>query len=138
METKDSFSIDVALRHPSHSPETISKALSLKPRASWSAGQSVGTLPAKWTFFHARLREGNGSSDYENALGEVIAFLERNATFWADFMDGNGEVELILNYKISQQAGEGDKCLESYFSPDFLRHLSTRGIGLRIQGWAEL
>jgi len=97
-------------------------------------GQSLGPLPAKWTFFHACLQEGRDPSQYESALAKVGQFLEKNTGFWADFMGENGEVELILNHTIEPEQKEGDKVLGIYLSPAFLRHLSTQGIGLRVQG----
>jgi hypothetical protein len=132
---KDSFSIDIVLRHPSHNPESISAALSLRPKASWPVGENLGRANAKWSFFYARLLEGAASSDYERALKNVRRFLRKNAAFWTDFAGGNGEVELILNQKVNPQKKEGDDCFELYFAPAFLQELSTRDIGLRIQGW---
>ena len=135
MTAKDTFSIDIVLRHPSRSPESIAEALSLKPKGAYGVGQNLATLPAKWTFFHACLQELRDSSDYENALAKVGQFLEKNAAFWADFTGGNGEIELVLNHAIEPQEGEGDKILELYLGPAFLCALSARGIGLRVQGW---
>jgi hypothetical protein len=131
----DHFSMDIVLRHPSYTPEAISKAPSIKPRSSWTAGQNLGARHAKWTYFHACLQEGNRSSNYENALAKVVAFLEKNATFWTDFMNGQGEVELILNHTLLEHAKQGDLCLEVHLEPVFLEHLSSRRIRLRVQGW---
>ncbi len=135
MTAKDSFNIDIVLRHASHGPETISAALSLKPKAFWSVGEDLGSVHAKWSFFYARLRDGVSSSDYERALKNVSRFLRKNTAFLADFTDGNGEVELILNHNVSAQKEEGDESFELHLSPAFLRELSTRDIGLRVQGW---
>jgi len=134
--SKDSFSIDIVLRHPSHNPESISAALSLQPKASWPVGEDLGRkVHAKWSFFYACLLGGAGSSDYERALKNVRRFLRKNAAFWTDFTGGNGEVELILNHTVWPQEKEGDECFELYLAPAFLQELSTREIGLRIQGW---
>jgi len=132
--SKDSFSIDMVLRHPSHSPESISKALSLEPKASWPAGTNLGRVRAKWSFFYARLLEGP-LPEYERALKTVRRFLRKNAAFWIDFADGNGEVELIFNHTVSRQQKNGDECFELYLAPAFLSELSTREIGLRLQAW---
>ena len=134
---EDPFSIDIVLRHPSYSSESISKGLSLNPDGGWAGGQTVVKSPAKWTYFHARLQKGDAVSDLEGALANVALFLEKNAAFWTDFVGGNGEVELILNHTIYPQEEEGDKCFQLYLAPSFLAHLSTRGIGLRVQGWQE-
>ena len=135
--SKNQFSIDIVLRHPSRSSESISEALSLKPKGAYSVGQNLGKLPGKWMFFHACLQEARDPSDYESALAKVGQFLEKNAVFWADFMGGNGEVELLLNQTLEPQEEEGDKVLELYLAPAFLLNLSARGIGLRVQGWAR-
>jgi hypothetical protein len=132
---KDQFSISIVLRHPSYSPERISRALSIKPQGFHAVGDRLGGLQAKWTSFYAVLQEGIASSDYEGALSNVGLFLEKNSAFWTDFTGGNGEVELILNHTIEPQEEEGDKSLELYLAPAFLLDLSTRGIGLRVQGW---
>lgn len=75
------------------------------------------------------------SLHYERAMKNVRRFLRKNAAFWTDFTGGNGEVELILNHTVSPVKKEGGECFELYLSPDFLRELSTSGIGLRVQGW---
>jgi hypothetical protein len=133
--SKEPFSIDIVLRHPSRSPESIAEALSLKPKGAYSVGQNLGTLSAKWTFFHACLQEARDPSDYESALAKVGQFLEKNAAFWADFIAGNGEAELVLNHALEPPEEEGDKILEMYLGPAFLRALSAQGVGLRVQGW---
>lgn len=133
--SKDSFSIDIVLRHASHSPETISAALSLKPKFFWPAGEDLGRVRAKWSLFYARLLDGVEPSEYERALKNVSRFLRKNAAFLADFTGGNGEVELILNHTVNPQEKEGDECFELYFAPAFLRELSARDIGVRVQGW---
>jgi hypothetical protein len=134
-KTQDPFSIKIALRHPSYSPQRISEALSLRPEFSHAVGQIFLKAPARWTVFYATLQKGDYASEYEGALTKVALFLERNSIFWADFIGGDGEVELILNHAINPQDEEGDKCFELYLAPAFLRDLSTRGIGLRVQGW---
>ncbi|HTW58506.1 MAG TPA: hypothetical protein VMD99_10260 [Terriglobales bacterium] len=133
--TKDPFSIKIALRHPSYSPQRISEALSLKPEWSHSAGQRFIKWRAKWTYFYACLEKGDYASEFEGALANAVSFLDKKATFWTDFIGGNGEVELILNHTINPQEEAGDKCFELYLAPALLKHLSTRGIGLRVQGW---
>jgi hypothetical protein len=132
--SRDSFSVDIVLRHPTHSPESISAALLLRPQASWPVGEDLGRAHAKWSFFYGRLLDGIASVDYQAALKNVSRFLRKNDAFWADFMGGKGEVELILNHTVSQ-CEAGDECFELHLSPAFLRALSAREIGLRVQGW---
>lgn len=134
-KSKDPFSIKIALRHPSYKPTDIAKALSLKPEYSYAVGQKFLKSSAKWTRFCACLQKGNYVSEYGRALTKVVLFLEKNSAFWTEFMGGNGEVELILNHEISPQWEEGDKCFDLYLAPALLAHISTRGIGLRAQGW---
>ena len=81
------------------------------------------------------LQEGDYASDFEGALIKVVSFLKKNNAFWTDFIGGDGDVELTLNFATHPQWKEGDKCIELSFAPAFLSHLSTRGIGLRVQGW---
>jgi len=133
--SKDPFSIDIVLHHPSRSRDSISEALSIKPQGAHTAGQKLGKLRAKRTYFYSRLQQGDYVSEFEGALTKVVSFLEKKAAFWTDFIGGNGDVELILNHTVGPQEEEGDKCFELYLAPDFLRHLSTRRIGLRVQGW---
>ena len=133
--TKEPFSIDIVLRHPSYEQESISEALSIKPQGCWGEGQRLGKLRANWTFFYACLQKGDYAADFEGALAKVVLFLEKNATFWTDFMSGQGEVELILSHTFLEAAGQADLCSELHLEPVFLGHLSARGIGLRVQGW---
>jgi|HubBroStandDraft_2_1064218.scaffolds.fasta_scaffold283334_2 hypothetical protein len=137
MTTKDPFSVDIVLRHPSQSPRHISKALSLKPEFSHAVDDRVAKLRRRWkkTLFYACLQKGDYASKFESSLTKVVLFLEKNAAFWTDFTSGNGEVELILKHTINPQDEAGDKCFELYLAPAFLRDVSARGIGLRVQGW---
>jgi hypothetical protein len=136
MTTKDSFSIAIALRHPSYSPESISKFLSIPPFASHTSGYAFVGSRKRWTHFYATLQKGNSPTAYENALSDVVLFLEKHSTFWPDFMSGQGEVELILNHTLLGEAEHGDLCLELHLQPVFLHNLAARGIGLRVQGWS--
>jgi len=135
MTTNDSFSIDIALRHASFTPEHISNALSITPRLSHDAGQHKKGLPKGWNWFYAILHDGNTLDDYENALSRTVLFLEKNSTFWRDFIGEQGEVELILNHTLLNEPAQGDLCLQLYLASEFMRRLSALGVGLRIQGW---
>jgi hypothetical protein len=135
-KAKDPFSIDIVLRHLACSPESISKALSLKPSFSHAVGDKSGGSRARWATFYSRLQKGDSVSEFEVALTSVASFLERNEAFWTDFVGGGGEVELTLNHTIDP-GEEGDKCFELYLAPAFLHDLSARGIGLKVQGWTR-
>jgi hypothetical protein len=135
MTAKDSFSIDIALSHPSCTPEHISHALSIQPRASHKAGHEISNLRKSRTHFYATLQKGDSAVDYENALSSAVLFIEKNAAFWRDFISGHGEVEIILNHTLLEEPTQGDLSLQLRLQPDFLRRLSTLGIGLRVQGW---
>jgi hypothetical protein len=127
---EDSFSIGLLVRHPSRSPLRISRALSLK-----RAGDKFRVPRDGRMYFRAVLQKGNSVSEFERALIRVVKFLRKNESFWKDMMDEKGKVELVLNYAISPQAEEGDKCFELSLTPALCKHLSARGISLRIQGW---
>lgn len=75
------------------------------------------------------------SPSRKNALNTVVRFLEKHARFWPDFIGGDREVQLILNYSISQRAEQWDKCFEIYLAPEFLKGLSAQSIGLRVPRW---
>ncbi len=137
MATKDSFSIDISLHHrdPLYSPEDISNTLSIKPLGAYPVGVWLGKSRSKWSSFYARLQEGDHTSEYQGALAKVTSFLEKNAAFWTEFVSGEGEVVLVLNHTIHPGEEERDKCFELYLAPAFLTQLSTRGIGLKVQGW---
>jgi hypothetical protein len=105
--TKDFFGIDIVLRHPSYSPESMSKALSIKPQGSHAVGDKFGGLRERWTSVCARLHEGDHASEFERALSNVVLFLQEHAAFWTDFIGGNGEVDLILNHPIYRREKEG-------------------------------
>jgi len=135
MTTNDSFSIHIALRHPSFTPEHISKALSITPRWSENPGQHNKGLPKGWTHFYAALQEGNTPDDYENALSKAVLFLEKNNAFWRDLIGGQGEVELVVNHTLPEEPARGDLCLQLHLGADFLGRLSALGVGLRVQGW---
>jgi hypothetical protein len=136
-KTKEPFSITICFRHPSLSPEKISEVLSLKPEASWVAGQRLGKFHAKKAYFSGCLQKGNYASELEGALVKVVLFLEKHTGWWTDFLRGKGEADLTLNLNVHAGWEEGDKCFGVYLAPTFLSHLSTRGIGLSLQGWQK-
>ena len=135
MSTNDSFSIDIALRHPSLTLEHISNALAIAPRWSDNTGQHNKGLSKGRTRLYATLQEGNSPGDYENALSRAVRFLEENGAFWRDFVDGEGEVELVVNHTLLEEPEQGDLSLQLHLGPDFLRRLSALNVGVRVQGW---
>jgi hypothetical protein len=133
--SKDTFSIDIVLRHPSRTRESISEALSIKPLGSYPIGQKIGKLRAKRSFFFGRLQEGDYASEFNRYLSKVVSFLEKKTTFWTEFIAGGGEVEVILNFPTCSHCKDGDKTFELSLAPAFLGNLSNRGMGLRVQTW---
>jgi hypothetical protein len=132
----DFFSIEILLRHPSYDLESLAKTLAIEPTAPLVADTNkLLRYERRRTFFHARLHEGNRSSEYERALANVAKFIEKHATFWIDFMSGKGEAELILNHSLLEQAQQGDLCFKLHLEPRFLAELSKHGIALRVQAW---
>jgi hypothetical protein len=124
----DSYSIDLALRHPSRDANSISVALSLEPFLNW--GSNSGRCS-----FYGRLQAGRKSSDYSAALAKVAAWLDTHAAYFTELVQAGGEAELVLNHSISPMEEPGDQCFELRLEPEFLRQLSFKGIALRIQGW---
>ena len=135
MRKTDPFTIDIILRHPTYSPERISKALSIKPHGAPAVGQKHGGPTTRSSFFCATLQRGETPSEYEGALTSVAQFIENHADFWSDFVAGSGEMELVLNHTIPQGAAPGDLCLRLRLEPRFLAELSNRGFGIRFQAW---
>jgi len=135
MKKTDSFSIDIILRHPSYSSGHISQALSVKPQGAHPEGDKGGVPTAQLSFFYASLEKGEGPLEYQHALASVAQFLETHTAFWTDFMVGHGELELVLNHALLENAKQGDLCLKLNLNPRFLAQLSNRGFGLRVQAW---
>jgi hypothetical protein len=133
----DEFNVDIILRHPSRDPETIARELSITPQSQLDGRQRSQGKHPKRTYVQARLVEGHSVSEYEIALERVVSFIENHAEFWANFLDSNGSAELVFNHSIMSEAENGDKCLEIRFNSVFLALLSNRGIGLKIQAWAN-
>jgi len=132
---KDGFEIRIVLRHPVRTPESISQAFAITPKSAWRAGDLRDGVPRASTYVTADLEAGNIESEFDAALTKVVFFLEKNAVLWPEFMTSGGDVELVLDHMISPMQEAGDKCFELQLAPEFLGHLSSNGIGLRIQGW---
>jgi hypothetical protein len=135
---KDGFKLDIALSHPARDTAAFTKALLIEPEFVRMKGASLEKQVANSTRWHACLAEGAGEDAFASGSEQVALFLEKNATFWPDFISEGGEVELIFNHTVHPQDHEGDKCFELYLAPAFLSivsHVSNRGIGLRVQGW---
>jgi|SRR5579862_1135548 len=128
---RDSFSIDLILRHPSRSTRSIAKALSLKAQ---TAGSNRDT---RRTYLRAVLQSGNSATKFRLALRKVVRFLRKNKKFWKKFLAESGSGEIVFNHAIFPQFEEGDKCFELSLTSVFCEHLSASGLGLKIQGWVE-
>jgi hypothetical protein len=135
MHFRDSYTIEITLRHPAYSPERISRVIALKPNWTRVIGESSINVGRQWNVFNAVLQKGNSSSEYQSAVVKVGLFLDINENNWAEFIAGGAEVELTLSHTVCQTDEIGDKCLDLFLTPLFLSKLASRGIGLRIQGW---
>ena len=134
-EAKDLYSIDLVLRHPSLSPESISRALSLELKGLWTAADAFNKPHPKRMLISVTLQAGDDPAEFENALTNVSQFLHSHTAYWADFRSSGGEIDLILNHTISAAKVVGDKCFELHLAPGLLGQLASTGITLRVQGW---
>ena len=126
---RDSFSIDLILRHTSRSTRSIAKALFLKPQIAYSNPRS------RRTYFQAVLQNGNSPAKFQLALPKIVRFLCKNKKFWKDFIAENGSAEVVFNYAIFPQTANGDKSFELCLTSVFCEYLAANGVGLKIQGW---
>jgi hypothetical protein len=128
---RDSFTIDLILRHPSRSVRSIAKALSVKPQIP---GSYRGT---RRTYFIVVLQNGKSPAKFQFALSKTIRFLRKNKKFLKKFLAEKGSGEIVFNHAIFPQTEQGDKCFELSLTSAFCEHLSASGMGLKIQGWVE-
>src|SRR5690349_12586633 len=94
---RDSFSIDLILRHPSRSARSIAKALSVKSQIT---GRNRRT---RRTYFRIVLQNGNSPVKFRLALQKVVRFLRKNRTFWKKFFAEKGSGEIVFNHAIFPQ-----------------------------------
>lgn len=135
ISSRDSFSIDISLRHPNRDPLSIARALSIKPQGFQPAIEDLDTAQEKWTFFYGRLEIGDPTISYADALQNTVNFVRQHAAFWRQFTLENGEVKIILNHTIHLQDANGDLCFDLFLSPAFMAHLCEHGVGLNVKGW---
>jgi hypothetical protein len=132
LEPKDPFSIDIALTHPTCDPQRITRELCSQPTYCWRQGDRFGGLVKRSTYWYGRLVSGSTPDEFDGALRKVASFLTKAEPFFAEFKQGDGKVELILNHRVEQIEG---KVLEVYIDPSFLSQLGAIDIGFRVQGW---
>jgi hypothetical protein len=106
MSTKDPFSIQIVVRHPSFMPERISEALGIRPQASPATGERLGQLKAQWTYFHGLLQKSDYASEFDRALRKVTSFLKKHSDFFNVLTRGDGEAEIVLNHTINLQEAD--------------------------------
>jgi len=128
---RDSFTIELILRHPSRSASSIAKALSVEPRFANSKPRARGA------YFQAILESGDSPAKFRLALPRIVRFLRKNKKFWRDFIAEKGSGEIVFSHAIFPQTEEGDKCFELSLAPAFCEYLSASGMGLKIQGWVK-
>lgn len=127
---RDSFSIDLILRHPSRSARSITKLLSVKPQIA-----DINRRTRR-TYFRAVLQNGNSPAKFQLALSKVVRFLRKNEKFWKKFLAERGSGEMVFNHSIFPQTESGDKCFELSLTSVFCEQLSASGMSMKIQGWA--
>ena len=81
---RDSFTIELILRHPSRSGLSIAKALSVEPRIAYNKPRARGT------YFQAILQSGDSPAKFRLALPWIVRFLRKNKKFWRDFIAEKG------------------------------------------------
>jgi len=84
-----------------------------------------------------RLQGGNDVSNYGAGLHQVANFLDAHASQLNAFIEGGGDVNLVLNHTTIAPEESSDKTLDLWLAPELLKRLVAAGIGLRIIGWAE-
>ena len=131
----DPFSIDINFGHPTWDPLRVSSALSLEPNWSWKQGDRFGSVIKSSSGWYGQLAKGSGAAEYETALEQVVSFLAKHAAFLAEFKEGGGEIEIVLNHAVVEQPK--GIAFELHLSPAFLEHLSGSGVGLRVQAWTD-
>src|SRR4029077_10470883 len=95
---RDSFSIDLILRHPSRSARSIAKPLSVKPQIRTDINRHT-----RRTYFRAVLQNGNSPAKFQLALLKVLRFLRKNKKFWKKFLAERGSGEMVFNHSIFPQ-----------------------------------
>lgn len=132
---EDLFSIEIDLGHPSCDPLRISEKFSLEPSWFWRQGARFGSVTKSSSRWFGQLARGSGAAEYEAALAEVGSFLGHHETFLAEFRDGGGEIEIVLNHSVL--AEPKGVAFDLQLSPVFLTHLANRNIGLRVRAWSN-
>jgi len=128
---RDTFTIDLILRHPSRSARTIAQVLSLKPQITGSKRRTGRS------YFRVVLQSGNSPAKFRFALSMVIRFLSKNKKFLKKLLAEKGTGEIVFNHAIFPQTEKGDKCFELSLTSAFCEHISASGMELKIQGWVK-
>jgi hypothetical protein len=79
---------------------------------------------------------GSTDAEYQHALTQVVSFLTVHDGFFANFRNGGGEVEIVLNHIAMIEEPKGI-AFDLELSPVLLTHLSAMGVGLRVRAWSE-
>jgi hypothetical protein len=131
----DPFSIEIGFSHPTFDPLGISAQLSVEPSLSWKRGARFGSIVKTSSRWYGQLATGTCAAEYEDALVKIASFLTQHDSFLAEFRNGGGEIEIVLNHPaIVEPRGIA---FDLQLSPIFLAHLSSRNIALHLRAWSD-
>ena len=135
LSRKCSSRIRLLIVHPSLAPESITKALGMKPSRAWKCGDPRTTpdgnsIPGKWpdSRWNHSFNDLDGLQIHESVEG-ALRQIATNERFWSELNGTGGTGELILS--LTGEAYQGDSV-----RPDLLRRLAALGIGLGIEIYA--
>ena len=129
-----SYAIRLRIWHPSINPDEITKNLNIAPSTMWKVGQPRTTpkgnpllgihAESYWSGIPFGRPEYSSTDDLaEDALTEVVEFLEPHASFLNRLRSENGRVLLeVCSYSGRNYALE--------FSPSFLARVAAIGLSL--------
>jgi hypothetical protein len=129
----DHFWLDLVMHHPSCDPVSITEALGLFPRAKLNAGQTIGTITQKSTFWMSRYRSGIDSEEFGQALEDFLAFLEAHSDYLRTFISEGGDIQLSIDQNVAWDDGI---IMKLKLEPYFIQELGTYPVGLTVQAWS--
>jgi len=133
MGRRDLFSIEIAFKHPTSDPQSITELLSIQPMYCWRAGDRFANIVKPSTYWYGRLSSGSTETEFANSLEHLADFLAKNEAFFHGFKDVKGEAEVVLNHRVELMEG---KVFELRLGAILVAQLADAGIGVRVQGWS--
>ena len=107
------FRISLRVRHPSGDPEEITRALSIEPNRSWSAGETRSTPTGsplsgvnRDTYWTADICAGRWPLEINGAIHDCLRRLTRFRSFLHQIRTDGGSVELFIGWFFENQSGD--------------------------------